>query len=258
MTCPDYRLLQSVRRSIEILNETLEIAKPKPPGPRRTGNKPSSRRSICDILGPMDRTLDFYDTNADTVAATYEQVEFAGVLRSLIPFFPETGCLLEIGAGSGRDAVFWLNHGFDVTAIDGSHAMVEEALKMHPELRGRLTHHVLPAVLPYKDRVFDIVVSMAMIMHLAASEIPLVFTEIARVLSGGGICAYSVNTARSGLDASGYDDSGRRFTCLPAKEWEALHVHAGFETVHREENDDVSGRAGISWVTLVARKRWSK
>lgn len=206
----------------------------------------------------MDRTLDFYDTNAVSVTEAYEQVEFAGVLRSLIPYFPETGRLLEIGAGSGRDAVFWLNRGYDVTAIDGSHAMLEEASARHPQLNGRITHHVLPAALPFVDCSFDIVVSMAMIMHLAASDLPPVYSDIARVLAKGGICAYSVNTARPGLDASGCDDRGRRFTCFPAVEWEALHVGAGFETVYREENDDVSGRAGIRWVTFVTRKRWRR
>lgn len=206
----------------------------------------------------MNRTLDFYDANATSVAATYEQVEFTEVLRSLIPHIPETGRLLEIGAGSGRDAVFWLNQGYDVTAIDGSKSMVEEAFTRHPPLIGRLTRHVLPAVLPFPDHSFDIVVSMAMIMHLAPSDLPPVFSDIARVLAEGGIYAYSVNTARSGLDASGRDHRGRYFTCLPAAEWAVLHEAAGLETVQQRENADVTGRAGIRWVTFVTRKRWAR
>lgn len=207
------------------------------------------------MLNQMDRTLDFYDANATSVAATYEQVEFAEVLRSLIPYFPESGRLLEIGAGSGRDAVFWLNQGYDVTAIDGSQSMVEESFTRHPQLIGRLTRHVLPYALPFEDRSFDIVLSMAMIMHLAQSDLPSVFSGISRVLRDRGVCAYSVNTARSGLDARGRDDRGRYFTCLPAAEWAALHEGAGLETVQQWENEDVTGRAGIRWVTFVTRKR---
>lgn len=69
----------------------------------RAGNVLSNHRTIRDILEQMDRTLDFYETNAAAVSDTYEQVEFAGVLRSLIRFFPASGRLLEIGAGSVRE-----------------------------------------------------------------------------------------------------------------------------------------------------------
>jgi hypothetical protein len=40
---------------------------------------------------------------------------------------------------------------------------------------------------------------MAVIMHLDAEDLPVVFGEIARVTKTGGVVAYSVNTARAGL-----------------------------------------------------------
>lgn len=199
-------------------------------------------------------TLRFYDTDAQKTAATYEQVPFEKMLSAIAPHLPDSGRLLEAGAGSGRDAAYWLANGYDVTAIDGSAGMLAEAIRHHPELHGRTIHHVLPAVLPFADASFDVVTSMAVIMHLAHKDLSGVFADLARVLVPGGVLAYSVNTTRPGLDAHDNDERGRHFSCLSADEWEALHAVVGLQTTFRQEYDDITAREGIRWVTFAARK----
>jgi SAM-dependent methyltransferase len=132
--------------------------------------------------------------------------------------------------------------------------MLAEAERHHPELCGRTIHHRLPDPLPFEDASFDIVTSMAVIMHLDRPELPKVFSEVARILRGGGVFGYSVNTERAGLDDQGTDPRGRHFTCLSAREWETLHAAAGLSTVEYWETEDITGRSGIRWVTFVCRK----
>lgn len=201
-----------------------------------------------------DSTLGFYDRNAESTAANYEQISFDRLAAELLPYLPVSGRLLELGVGSGRDAARWLAHGMDVTGLDGSEAMIAEALRWHPELSGRLVHHVLPHALPFADAVFDVVTSMAVIMHLARADLSMLFADVVRVLVPGGMLVYSVNTARSGLDGHGYDSRGRHFTCLSVGQWEELHVSAGLQTVLAKESEDITGRSGIRWVAFVARK----
>jgi len=105
----------------------------------------------------MDRTVKFYNNHAAETAATYEGVDFTGGLERVVPYLPKSGRLLELGAGSGRDAAFWLGRGYDVSAVDGSAAMVDEALRYHPELAGRMVQHQLPTQLPFCDGSFDVV-----------------------------------------------------------------------------------------------------
>jgi hypothetical protein len=95
---------------------------------------------------------------------------------------------------------------------------------------------------------------MAVIMHLDRPELPKVFSEVARILRGGRVFGYSVNTERAGLDDQGTDPRGRHFTCLSAREWETLHAAAGLSTVEYWETEDITGRSGIRWVTFVCRK----
>ena len=202
----------------------------------------------------MSNTIHFYDENAPDLAATYESVDFSR-LDSAFAQVLEPGCrVLELGCGSGRDAAALSGRGFDVTAVDGSDAMIREAGRLHPELRGRLTHLRLPDTLPFETDSFHGAYSWAMIMHLPEDELPKLFAEIARVVAAGGVFGYSVNTERGGLDTGGNDARGRHFTCLTAAEWEQHHRRVGFETIYNEETDDIVGRPGIRWVTFFARK----
>jgi len=198
----------------------------------------------------MTRTLEFYDRNADTVAAAYERIDAAGFVTAFAATLGPGARVLEIGCGPGRDAAALCRLGLDVRAVDGSRSMLREAERLHPELRGRTHLVILPARLPFADGLFSAVAAWAVIMHLERDELPAVYSEIARVTAPGARFAYSVNTERVGLDADGYEANGRHFTCLSATEWEALHREAGFETVGLQETDDMAGRPGIRWATF--------
>lgn len=202
----------------------------------------------------MKSTLEFYRRGAREIAAGYEAVDFSHYLDKTIGYLPAGARVLDLACGSGRDAAAMLRAGFDVVAADGSGPMLDQAKALHPELAGRTKLVTLPQPLPFDDQEFDAVTSWATIMHLLLSSLAFVFSEFHRVIRVGGLFAYAVNTARSGLDESGLDEKGRLFTCMGADEWEGLHVGAGFQTLSREETQDVTGRPGVRWVTFWTRR----
>ena len=201
----------------------------------------------------MPGTLDYYNRDAGRIAANYEAVDFSAVIERVGDSIEPGSRVLEIGCGSGRDAAVLLSKGFDVTALDGSREMLRQALRLHPELEGRDVCHALPDELPFADREFGAVLAMAVLMHVPQSELPTVFASIARVLAPGGTFAYSVNTERPGLDEHRKDPRGRHFTCLTAGGWEDLHLNAGFRTEYSQEDDDITRRTGVRWVTFICR-----
>lgn len=202
----------------------------------------------------MNSTIRFYQNNAADLASRYEAVDFTRFVQKTLGYIPPGGRVLDMASGSGRDAAAMLHAGFDVVAADGSRAMLDQAVALHPELRGRTRLAELSARLPFDDHDFDAVTSWATLMHLPLDRLPDVFAEFGRITRMSGILAYSVNTARPGLDDSGLDDKGRLFTCLPAREWERRHSAAGFKTLEVEETDDVTGRSGVRWVTFYTRR----
>ena len=206
-----------------------------------------------DRRDPTEQTLSYYEENAGRLTAGYEAVDLSATLERIAGHLRSGARVLEIGCGSGRDAAWFLARGFEVTALDGSQAMADRAVELHPELADRIRVVRLPAALPFEDGAFDAVVSLATIMHLSKSAIGGVLGECRRVLTPGGVCAVSVPTSRPDLDAGGVDARGRQFTLLAAPHWDGLLRAAGLEPAEAWETDDAAGRAGIRWYTALCR-----
>ncbi len=53
----------------------------------------------------MNKTLDIYHQGAALFAQQYDALSFVQVHQSWQQFWPDNGMVLDIGAGSGRDAL---------------------------------------------------------------------------------------------------------------------------------------------------------
>lgn len=201
-----------------------------------------------------DRTLDFYASHAGELAARYESADMRESRQRFARLFAAGARLLELGCGSGRDAAALLASGYDVTAIDASQAMLAQAVRLHPELAGRVLRHALPAPLPFADGSFQGAYAIACLMHLREPAVDAVLREVARVLQPAGRLLFSVCTERPGLSPDGVDAGGRFFNILPDERWIALAASAGFACEQSAGSADRLGRDGILWRTFVARR----
>jgi len=183
----------------------------------------------------------------------YESADVSEVQQLLLQTFEKNLSLLEIGCGSGRDASFMTKNDFDVTAIDGSKNMIEEAKKIHPELSDKLYHKTLPNDLEF-DKTFDGIYSVATLMHLSKNDLEKTISKIYDLLNTNGKFLMSVSLFRDDIDENGFDDKGRFFLVLSFDEWMSLLESIGFKILETKTNDDGLGRSGIEWLTLVAQK----
>jgi len=90
--------------------------------------------------------------------------------------------LLEIGAGTGRDGLFFQQHGLDVTCTDLSPAMV--ALCQQKGLRAYV-RDFLSLDLP--PAAFDAVYALNCLLHVPNRDLPTVLTAIQSALRAGGL-----------------------------------------------------------------------
>ncbi|WP_211093498.1 class I SAM-dependent methyltransferase [Cohnella fermenti] len=90
--------------------------------------------------------------------------------------------LLEIGAGTGRDSLYFGDRGLDVTAIDLSEEMVR--LCTEKGIRARLMDFYK---LDVPDGAFDAVYALNCLLHVPKSKLDGVLLEIKRVLKPGGL-----------------------------------------------------------------------
>jgi SAM-dependent methyltransferase len=196
-------------------------------------------------------TLAYYDRHAANVAQRYESADATLIHENLLRSFPRGSSLLEIGAGSGRDAAFLLSRGYLVTAVDASQKMIAVAARSHPELGDRLSLHALPDPLPFPDRSFDGAYAIALLMHLPKESILPSLKEIARVIRPAGRFLFSVPNLRTGPETKGLDEDPRLFTDLDPAEWIEAATKVGFTLAEKSLDQDGLNRSGFSWHTFV-------
>jgi SAM-dependent methyltransferase len=117
--------------------------------------------------------------------------------------------LLEVGSGSGQDSAWFREHGFDVTAVDASPAMVE--LTRAKGVPARL-RHVLDLGLPAES--FDAVYSINTLLHVPNEDLDAALRAIHDVLAPGGLFFLGVygGAGSEGISATDSHDPPRFFS----------------------------------------------
>lgn len=109
------------------------------------------------------------------------------------------GRVLELGAGQGRDALFFAGSGFSVHVLDYAQAGIDAILKSAAQagLSARLSahRHDLRLPFPVSDASFDACYShMLFCMAFTTTELEHLAREAWRALRPGGQCVYTVRT----------------------------------------------------------------
>ncbi|MGY4387831.1 class I SAM-dependent methyltransferase [Streptomyces virginiae] len=113
--------------------------------------------------------------------------------------FGATGAreVLELGAGHGRDALYFARQGFSVLATDfspvGLEQLSEAAAAQGVAVRVATAVHDVREPLPLRDASVDAVFAhMLLCMALSTQEIHALVAEVRRVLRPGGVFVYTV------------------------------------------------------------------
>ena len=136
--------------------------------------------------------VDWYDEHAGTVADLYEKATFEmvnGWFSHLLPPSPAT--VLDVGAGSGRDASWFAANGYSVVAAEPSASMRAIAGRRYPDSRIRWIDDRLPdldAVTRF-GWLFDLILLSAVWMHVPARDRRRAFRALIALLEPGGILA---------------------------------------------------------------------
>ncbi len=104
-------------------------------------------------------------------------------------------CLLEIGAGTGRDSKFFQDQGLETVCIDLSPSMINLCKQ-----KG-LTAYVMDMLeISFPDNSFDAIYSMNSLLHLKKTEFPALLNRIDLLIKPGGLTYIGIY--------GGYDHEG--------------------------------------------------
>jgi SAM-dependent methyltransferase len=189
-----------------------------------------------------------YGETADDRAKQYESITFADVHRHMMPLFPTAPSLvIDIGAGTGRDAAWFAEQGHQVVAVEPTDALRLRAMTLHPSPRITWIDDALPelAVLRARHDRFDLIMMTAVLMHLDAGERARALPNIARLLAPKGLLIMRLR--------HGPVPAGRRMFDVSAEDVTALAAPLGLRCAFQHHGGSLGMQnhsSGVTWTTL--------
>ncbi len=157
--------------------------------------------------------------------------------------------LLEIGAGTGKDGLFFQQHGLDVTCTDLSPEMVALCRR-----KGLQAYERDFLRLDFPPASFDAVYALNCLLHVPKSDLPAVLQAIQRVLRPAGLFYLGLY---GGIDSEGvWDDDWHE-----PKRFFSFHTDDGIQQAVRPffrvlscKTIDVDRGGGLHFQSLLLRR----
>lgn len=129
-----------------------------------------------------DKTLDYYNQNADAFVAGTISVDFKQKQDKFIGRLQAGDYILDFGCGSGRDTKYFLEAGMKVDATDGS----EELCKIASKYTGIKVRQMLFQELDEYEK-YDGIWACSSILHLPKDKLKQVLIKMTAALNARGI-----------------------------------------------------------------------
>lgn len=198
------------------------------------------------------KIIDCYTENAAKFTGQYESLTPNDVFGSAINLFPtKPSFVLDIGAGSGRDAAWMASLGHIVTAVEPSEGMRNLAIANHADQPITWIADMLPnldLVTP-PENGFDFILISAVWMHLTQANRTAALARLSEIIADDGSILISLR--------HGPSDPNRPMLPIDTAVEIQNANQAGFakaETTSAEE-DDKLGRGDVHWELLVLSKK---
>jgi len=192
-------------------------------------------------------TISFYSERAVELSNQYERIDFESVHHDWITYIPSEGMVLDVGAGSGRDARYLALKGLSVVAVEPA----DRLLALAKQSAVDLNIHWLNDSLPELQQVFklqakfDLILLSAVWMHIPPSERQRVFRKLSSLLKPNGKMVISLRHGSSPDARVMYPVSSSELTVL------ATQYGLQFKALSSEKRNDQLGRNEVSWETIL-------
>lgn len=194
-------------------------------------------------------TWSSYDSNSTSYFDNYNKLYFSNVHRQFIKFLPEnpSAQILDIGCGSGRDALSLARRGYQITAIEPSVKMLELAQEKNNHKNIRWLNDSLPKLASLNHDIYDFILLSAVWMHIAPWERETSIKRVSALLNVDGRLAITLRI--------GAPDPARKMYPVSVEELLKLSKDIGFKPIYisRETKDSLK-RNEVTWKKIVLQK----
>jgi SAM-dependent methyltransferase len=193
----------------------------------------------------MNGTLNFYKNNAKKLITKYDNAELIQLHSIFKQYINTKDKVLDIGFGSGRDLKFIYNITPNIFGLDSCDFFVKNM--ENNGFKGRVSTSILPDInidkFEYTVDGFDIVISIAVFMHLSILEIERSIENIKKILNKNGVIIISYSLQRQVVDE-------RHFESLNQDMIMKIFKKLNLKLIEQFQSNDGLNRK-IQWVTQV-------
>ena len=192
-----------------------------------------------------NQTIQYYNQNATDFVENTRNVDFHVIQDEFLRKLPEGAAILDLGCGSGRDTKYFLEHGYQVNAIDGS----AELCALASEYTGILVKCLL--FQEWNEReAYDGIWACSSLLHLSYGELDDVLYRIENALRPQGILYMSF---KHGVFEG--ERNGRYFLDFTEEKMDQLlKNHTGLRLLRSFHTEDVRPDRKEEWLNLFLQK----
>ena len=198
-------------------------------------------------MADIDKTLKYYNENAQSFASGTVSVKFTEVQDKFLEKLNPDAYILDFGCGAGRDTKYFLSRGYQVDAVDGS----EQLCWIASEYTGIKVRQMLFQELDEKEK-YDGIWACASILHLPKKQLREVLKNMYAALKSRGW----IYTSFKYGECEG-ERNGRYFTDFTTDTFKGLiHDMHGLKIEEQWITGDVRpGRGEEKWLNLLLQKK---
>ena len=194
-----------------------------------------------------DKTLEYYNANAEKFVESTLSVDFSQVQCEFLNLLRTESYILDFGCGSGRDTKYFLEHGYQVDAVDGS----MELCRIASEFTGIEVRQMLFQELQEKEK-YDGIWACSSILHLPKNELKTVFEKMLTALKENGwiYTSFKYGTFSGERNERHFTDFTEKSFLKFAQNIERLDI-----VEHWLTGDVRPGRGDERWLNLLLQKK---
>lgn len=196
----------------------------------------------------MSSAVQWYDAHASTLVRQYADLDPNELHKWFVDLIPVSPSLvMDVGAGCGRDAVWFASKGHRVLAIEPSANMLREGEKASIGREVRWIQDSLPglAEVGRSGLSADLVFLNAVWQHIAPDQRQRAFRKLVRLLRSGGLLVITLR--------AGPAEDEREMYPVSVSEIEQLAQAHGILVVRIRQEPDRSGRSDVYWTNIALR-----
>lgn len=197
----------------------------------------------------MNNNIEYYNQNAEELCALYDGLNFEQVHHEWLEYIPKKGAVLDIGAGSGRDARYFASKSLSTYAVEPAEELLDQAKSNSKSYKVNWIQDQLPTLscIFSLDMQYDLILLSAIWMHLTPQERKESMVSISNLLSTSGIV---VITLRYGSFSDGRTSSN-----VSIEELQELAKSNQLKLIYQTDLEtDQLGRDDLAWQTVVLGK----